>query len=240
MSDYLEDEYREPYDLWKVDPSPASRTAFLKAVDPVIQQGIRTHVGEANPLITSRARQLALRSFDSYDPKRGRLGAHINTQLRGLKRISRQQGQVMRAPERVIYDRARLQRYTQELQDELGREPTDAELSNRTGFSAARIKKVRGYSPGITEGQLEMVDPSLLPGMQQDEREDLAVKLVYDEMPPLDQKIMELTLGLNGQKALSNQEIARKLGRSPGAISQRKARIQQAIDAVLEVNPATM
>jgi DNA-binding NarL/FixJ family response regulator len=41
---------------------------------------------------------------------------------------------------------------------------------------------------------------------------------------------MEHTLGMNNKKVLSNQEIARKLGLSPGAISQRKARIQQLLD----------
>ena len=38
---------------------------------------------------------------------------------------------------------------------------------------------------------------------------------------------MEWSLGLHGREKLSNKEIANKLLRSPGAISQRKAKIQQ-------------
>ena len=238
MNSYLEEEYQSPYNAWKTEPSPSSRAALLQAVTPVLDRGIRTHVGEPNSLLTSRARQLALKSFDTYDPSRARLGAHLTSQLQGLKRIARQQHQVIRAPERVIFDQARLGRYEQELADELGREPTDYELSNRTGFSMARLKKVRGYSQGISEGQLEQVDPGLQPGMWEDRTaHDAWLRIVYDELAPLDQKILEYTLGYNGRPMLSNQEIARKLGRSPGAISQRKQKIQQALDREPNLSP---
>jgi len=41
---------------------------------------------------------------------------------------------------------------------------------------------------------------------------------------------MEHTLGMHGKRVLSNQDVARKLKLSPGAISQRKARIQSKMD----------
>ena len=52
-----------------------------------------------------------------------------------------------------------------------------------------------------------------------------------------DQKIMELSLGMRGHKPLSNLEIAKKLGRSPGALSQRKAKIQAMIDKEEDLSP---
>jgi IS30 family transposase len=48
---------------------------------------------------------------------------------------------------------------------------------------------------------------------------------------------MELTLGMFGNKKHSNAEIAQKLGRSPGAITQRKIKIQQLLDQEYELSP---
>jgi hypothetical protein len=59
---------------------------------------------------------------------------------------------------------------------------------------------------------------------------------VYTDQDGMNQKIMEWTLGMHGQPILPNHEIARRRGVSQGAISQRKARIQQIINQT-ELNP---
>jgi len=237
-NDYLEDEFREPYETWKADMSPAANAAMLKTLDPAIRKGIQTHVGEPTPLMLGRGRRLALEGLRSYDPSRARLQTHMFNQLQGLKRIARQQGQVISVPERVIFDKARLDEMNQELQDKLGREPTDSELANRTGFSQKRITHVRRFVPGMTEGQLSAVDPGLSPGLAaQQSARDMWVEMVYDELPPLDQKILEWSIGMHGRKPLSNMEIAKKLGRSAGAISQRKLKIQELLDKEEDLSP---
>ena len=47
---------------------------------------------------------------------------------------------------------------------------------------------------------------------------------------PISQSILEHTAGLHGRPILSNQELAAKLRLSPGAVSQRKAKIQEKIE----------
>ena len=163
--DYLEDDFKEPYAAWKANPTPEGNAQMLQTLKPVIEKGIRTHVGEPNPLLTSRARKLALDGLRSYDPSRSRLQTHLYGQFQGLKRISRQQGQVVRAPERVIFDQQALRQREQELQDELGREPTDRELANHSGLSLKRIAHVRGYQPGVSEGMMESLSPGFTGGL---------------------------------------------------------------------------
>lgn len=236
--DYLEDDFKEPYTAWKTSPSPAANAAMLQTLQPVIDKGIRAHVGEPNPLLVSRARQLTLTGLRSYDPTRSRLQTHLFNQYQGLKRIARQQSQVIKAPERVIFDQQALRQHEQELTDELGRTPSDAELANHSGFSLKRIAKVRQYQPGVSTGMMETLAPGFTGGMQPDTRAQQSwVELVYDDLAPLDQRILEHTLGLHGRRPLSNQELARKLNRSPGAISQRKARIQQLLDKEQTLSP---
>lgn len=236
--DYLEPEFKEPYEAWKANPTPATNLQMLTTLQPVMERGIRANVGSSNPLLASRARKLTLEGLKTYDPTRARLQTHLFNQYQGLKRISRQQNQVIKAPERVIFDQQTLRNHEQQLTDDLGREPTDRELANHSGFSLKRIAHVRKYQPGVSEGLMEGLAPGFAGGLRADQRaQDMWTELVYDDLPVMDQKIMEYSLGLHGRRPLSNQDIARKLGRSPGAISQRKARIQALLDQEQELSP---
>lgn len=239
-TNYLEPEYVDAFNSWKGDPSPANNASMLRTVQPILDGGINTYVGESNPIIQSSARQIALQGLRSYDPSRSRLQTHLYNHLQGLKRVYRKQTSPVHVPERITQDRYQLDQYTQELADELGRDPTDDELSNRTGFSPKRLARVRSYTPGVAEGTLDNIDPSLAGAASHPAAkagQDAWLQIVYSELPTLDQQILEHTVGLNGRPKLSNMQIAKKLGRSPGAISQRKARIQGLLDQEMDLSP---
>lgn len=240
MNDYLEDDYRPAYEAWQADPSPAGNANLLKAIDPVVQKGVQMY-GGGSPLSASRARLVALDAMRKYDPKRSRLQSHVLNHMRGLQRINQQQHQVMRVPERILLESQRLRNYHQELSDELGRDPSDTELADRLGVSPTRLAKIRSYQPGMSSGQVEAMDPltggvaGRLPGRH--EAADMWAQVVHQDLGPLDQRILELSLGMFGNKKLSNAEIAQKLGRSPGAITQRKLKIQQLLDQEQDLSP---
>lgn len=233
-SDYLEDEYREPYDAFKKANSPEGNAAFLKTIHPIIGDAINAHVGQSNPLLVSQARRMALNAARNYDPKRSRLKTHLFNQLQGLKRVNRSQTQILKVPERVALDKYHLDNFNQELIDKLAREPTDEELANHSGMSLKRIAKVRSYNPAVAEGTLEAATPTqeVLGGVRDPRKERMSMwqQIVYDDLSPTDKMIMEHTLGMNGRKPMANQDIAKKLNRSPGLISQRKKFIQSMLD----------
>lgn len=238
MNDYLEDDLREPYTAWKATPGPDSNATMLTALKPTIEGAIRTHVGAPNPLLTSRARMMTLQGLRSYDPKRGRLQSHLYNHLTGLRRVNRQQTQILGAPERVAIERSSVNAASEELSNILGREPSDGELANHTGFSVKRLNRVRSYQPGVSEGRLEAGGLQAFGGVQTpgDAKHSAWLDVVYDELDPYHQKIMEYAYGTNG-RPLPNQEIARRMNRSPGAISQAKARIQAMLDEEHELSP---
>jgi len=153
-SDMLEDDLRPTYTAWKKTPGPETNGAMLKALQPTIEGAIRTHVGEPNPLLISRARVMALQGLNSYDPKRGRLSSHMYYHLLGLKRANRQQTTILRVPERIQLDKFHLDNATKELTAQFGREPTDGQLADFTGFSPSRMSKVRSYKSGLSEGHI--------------------------------------------------------------------------------------
>lgn len=239
LDSFLEDDYADAYKTWQSDQSPAGNAAFMSVIDPIVQKGVKMY-GDDSPITASKARLLALNAARSYNPKRSRLQSHVLTHMQGLQRMKRQQQEVIRMPERMVLEQHRLRTYEQELADELGRPPSDNEISDKLGISSDRLSKIRRYGSSLSGGQLSQIDPdnavgSSVPG--DFESRNAWVRLVHHDLAPLDQQILELTLGLNGTKKLSNAEIARRLGRSPGAISQRKLKIQELLDQEKALSP---
>lgn len=237
--DMLEDDFRTPYDAWKLKADPVTNSAMLKALTPTMEGAIRTHVGEPNPLLMSRARVLTMQGLPGYDPKRGRLQSYTYNHLLALKRANRQQTQVIKVPERVAMDKYHLEGSIKELRAVLGQEPTDDQLSDHTGFSPARIAKVRSYNSGISEGYMDDTSEGQVFGgvKSHGPQKSYWQDIVYDGLDDYHKRIMEHAFGLNGRKPLPNQVIAAKMNRSPGAISQAKARIQKMLDEEHEISP---
>lgn len=239
----LEPAFDEPYQAWKKQPGPQTAGAMLRSLQPVIDRGIQAHVGKAaGPTMRSHARKLTLQALQTYDPAKARMATHITNSLQGLKRIHRRNTQVLKLPERISLDRARLGEASAELEDRLGRAPSTAELADHTGVSMKRIQYVRQFRMPLAEGQFQTrMDAGgeawgFQPAVQQDPSQAW-IDLIYQDLSPTNQKVLEYSLGLYGQPQLPNHEIARRLGVSPGAVSQRKLQIQQLIDREQQLSP---
>jgi DNA-directed RNA polymerase specialized sigma subunit len=234
MPDLLESEFAEPFKAWKATPGPATNGAMLRAVQPVIDSGVKSYGGGSDsPLLASRARRMVLDALPSYDPTKGPLKVHLDNQLRGLRRIMTRQNQIINVPEQVQLDQHHLFESENRLRDMLGRDPTDLELADETGLSPKRLAYIRKANGGIPEGALDQVSDEGGDGISPaivNSDDEAWNQFVHSSLPPTDQLVMEWTLGLNGRKKLPSTLIAQKLGVTPAAVSQRKARIQSLLD----------
>jgi len=232
----LETEFEPPFTAWKQKATPQTRSELLRAVDPVIRSGIKSYGGPSrgSPNLRSQARQLALQSFDTYDPHRGTLKSHVLSNLRRLQRTGAQEAQIIRIPERVAMERKHLGESEEELRFKLGREPSDGEIADHTGLSMKRIGYIRQARPVGAESQIEdasddaSMPASTIPGV--DRTKTAWEGFVYHDLDPTNQAIFDMTLGRHGRKRQPTGEIARKLGITPGAVSQRAAKIQRMLD----------
>jgi hypothetical protein len=196
-----------------------------------METGLATYGGKnVNPMMRSRARRVVLDSIPGYDPNKASFKTHAMNQLRTLQRYGAKQQQVLSVPEGVALSQGHLREAENELRDRNGgRDPSDAELEDHIGLSRKRIRYIRDYRPGFAEGQVttpgddggELHEPAVV---GPDPTHDLA-NFLYPDLDPVDQVILEYSLGLNGAPVLPGGELARRVRLSPGAISQRKARI---------------
>lgn len=217
----------DAYSFWNKNQVPQNLNRLLTAAKPVLKQAI-TSFARGDQTYMGRARKLAIGAFKTFDPKRGaKLRTHLMIQLQPLQRSYTKRTSVLSVPERVQLDRYRLDQAEQALRAELGREASDSEIADHTGLAMKRIAHVRSFARGtLSEGQLTTPDSGLrLPSASQVTPDDVWAEYVHHDLGPVDQKIMEWKLGIYGKKQRSTNEIARRLGITPSAVSQRAARI---------------
>jgi DNA-directed RNA polymerase specialized sigma subunit len=219
----------QAYDDWMKDPSPGSNVRFLESMRPVMTAAVKTYVGQDDPTAYSHAKLLTLAAARKYDPtQKTQLRTHLLTQLQPLRRFAAKRRFVTHVPESVQYEASGMRTATTELTERLGREPSDMELADHTGLSLKRLQHVRKFVMPRAEGmpREEYADPATQFSKPMDEWTDF----VYHDLDDVDRKIMEWRIGYNGNKILSTTEIAKRLGLSLGAVSQRANKISARIE----------
>lgn len=232
----LEPAYAKPWETWKATPNPQTASALVTAVKPVIDTAVKP-LGDS-PALRGRAKQIVLSAAGSYDPYRSSFNNHLMSNLQGLKRIAGQFDTPIHIPERVMLQQRDVYHATQELSDLLGREPSDSELADHTGLSVARLGKLRKYHRPVAESGVlfendegEVFSPAVETATPQAILEDF----IYSDLTPRDQLIMDYALGRNGRERLPANIIARQLGITPGAVSQRLSLIQQRLNSAQDM-----
>lgn len=239
------DDFDDVYTQWQQNKTPELNTKMLTAVQPVIDTAISSYggAGATSPVLRSRAKIMALKAFDTYDPKRGNIRTHLLSQMQGLRRLAAKEQNIIGIPEQVGLDFQRLDTAENELRDQLSRDPTDEELADFTGLSVRRIRKVKSFHKPVASGMLDQETTedaysgevaSHLPG--QHNAADAWMDFVYGDLSSTDKLIMDMTLGRNGRRRTTTQEIARRLNMTPGAVSQRAAKIQAMLDRRFDHN----
>ena len=230
-----------PYERWKLHKDKDTLYELTKSLRPTIDSVVASLGGTGNPHISTKARVIAAKAIQSYDPEAGTtLPTWVSQQLRQLTRDIRKSNNIVHVPDGVQLDAYNIYRAEQEFMDEHGREPTVDELADRAHLSVKRIKDVRTkMRPVITDSSTEDADGSSILELDSSDYTQDALDYVYAESDRNDKKILEYTVGYGGHQILDNKSIMGKLNLTPVQLSRRKARlsmrINEAIDGLSEV-----
>lgn len=225
-----------PYERWIVQKDNDSLYEATKALKPTIDSVVASLGGTGNPQIASRARVIAAKAIQSYDPSSGAsLPTWVSQQLRQLTRDIRRSNSMVRVPDGIQLDGYAIYRAEKEFEDEYGREPTVEELADAAHLSVKRIKDVRTkMRPIITDAGTENEEGSATLSVADSDYTQDALDYIYAESDRNDKKILEYTVGYGGAEPISNEKIMEKLRLTPVQLSRRKARLSMRINDVLE------
>lgn len=204
---------------WKRNPTPTNLRQLLDQLNPVIQRAVNQWTGSlARPALELEAKALAKEAIETYRPTGGAsLATHVTNRLKKLSRLSYQHQNLARIPE---YEQLKFNTFATaqaQLQDDLGRAPTSAELADQLGWSEPAVAK---FQQNLRQ---EFVESGETPPIFDERSGDSGViDYVYYDLAPVQQKIFEYSTGYRGAPTLSNSEIMRKLNLTQGQLSYQK------------------
>lgn len=224
-----------PYDKWKMNPTPDALYEVTKSLRPTINSVLASMGAAGNPDLASKARVIAAKAVQTYDPASGTsLATWTSQQLRQLSRERRKSDSAIAIPEGVMLDAYALYRASSEFEDEHGREPTAEELADKAHMSVKRIEQVRKKFRKV--GTDTSDDPESTASAIQGEDTDFsrdALDYVYNDGDYLDKKLLEYTTGYGGAEMLDNKQIMAKLKLTPVQLTRRKASLSLRIKDII-------
>lgn len=225
-----------PYEKWQLFKDSDSLYEVTKSLRPTIDSVVASLGGTGNPQIASKARVIAAKAIQSYDPSAGAtLPTWVSQQLRQLTRDIRKSNNLVHIPDGVQLDAYALYRAEREFEDEHGREPTVEELADISHLPVKRILDVRTkMRPIVTDAGTETDEGSSTLQVESSDYTQDALDYVYAESDRNDKKLLEYTVGYGGAPILSNDQIMQKLRLTPVQLSRRKARLSLRINEVID------
>lgn len=225
-----------PYEKWQLFKDSDSLYEVTKSLRPTIDSVVASLGGTGNPQIASKARVIAAKAIQSYDPSAGAtLPTWVSQQLRQLTRDIRKSNNLVHIPDGVQLDAYALYRAEREFEDEHGREPTVEELADISHLPVKRILDVRTkMRPIVTDAGTETDEGSSTLQVESSDYTQDALDYVYAESDRNDKKLLEYTVGYGGSPVLSNDQIMQKLRLTPVQLSRRKARLSLRINEVID------
>jgi DNA-directed RNA polymerase specialized sigma subunit len=199
---------------------------LLKSLSPTIDSAINSYAG-GNQEYRTKAKIIALEAVKTYDPTKGtKLETHVYNNLKRLQRLVADRGNVIHVPEQSALDKLQLEKTINNYTIDNGTEPSLQQLSDLTGMSIKKIKRLQNIS-GQTSSSMVTGEQ----GNSLDAAPRTAITLyedtLYQELDPTDQKIYEWLTGYNDTPMLNRQEVATRLGITPAALSQRITKIDR-------------
>jgi len=215
------------YEAWRKAPSPDTLGSVVHAHLPDIRKNLMIYKGSLAPeLLESEGKKLAIQAIRSYNPQAGAsLKTHIVNHLQRLHRITQSRARAFRMPEELQQQVTNYQDVFTELSEELGHEPTVAQISSKMRWPITKVQRLRKqFVSELPEGA-QQYESGLSSNTPMDDR----LIYAYHDLVPRDQLIFEHLTGFGGRPLKKKSEIAKMLGVSPAVITQRSVHIHNKI-----------
>jgi RNA polymerase primary sigma factor len=207
-----------------------AREQMIKANLRLVVKIARDYDGIGLPLLDliSEGNIGLMKAVERFDPKKGgKLSTYGSWWIKqSIKRALANQSKTIRLPVHLVDKISKMRRVAMKLQEELGREPTDEELADELGMTAARVRQMRMASirPASLDAPIGDDDSNNFSDLVEDENaitpyQDLEDKTVtgmlqdmVKHLDPREATILRYRFGLDGGSERTLEEVGEKFG----------------------------
>jgi len=207
-----------------------AREQMIKANLRLVVKIARDYDGIGLPLLDliSEGNIGLMKAVERFDPRKGgKLSTYGSWWIKqSIKRALANQSKTIRLPVHLVDKISKMRRTAMKLQEEFGREPTDEELADELGMTAARVRQMRlaAIRPASLDAPIGDDDSNNFSDLVEDENaitpyQDLEDKTVtgmlQDMVQHLDTReatILRYRFGLDGGSERTLEEVGEKFG----------------------------
>jgi RNA polymerase primary sigma factor len=169
-----------------------------------------------------------MKAVERFDPaKGGKLSTYGAWWIKqSIKRALANQSKTIRLPVHLVDKISKMRRTAMKLQEEFGREPTDEELGEELGMTAARVAQLRtaAIRPASLDAPIGDDDSNNFAEVVQDENAETPYERLRDKtvtrmlqemvktLDPREATILRFRFGLDGGNEKTLEEVGQKFG----------------------------
>lgn len=210
--------------------SKAARDHMIKANLRLVVKIAQDYANYGLPLLDliSEGNIGLMKAVERFDPnKGGKLSTYAAWWIKqSIKRAFANQSKTIRLPVHMVDKISKMRRVSMSMSEDLGREPTDDELSEEIGIDRAKLAQLKAASlrPASLDAPISEDDSTEFGEIIGDDRaqtphEILSHRNMHDQLDGLldvlderERKIIDARFGLNGQKPKTLEEVGQEFG----------------------------
>jgi hypothetical protein len=225
MPQYGEQEYQG----WLKKKSKRNMGKLVKKFSGILHSELPKYYGNLpKGVLKSYGKKFIISAVKTYDPNKGKLSNHIVQNLQRLHRVNYETSGVFRMSEELQSGVNLFKGSKSFLEDKLGREPTNEELSKELHWSPTKVARMeKQIKKEVLSGALEM-SPVFI------NAEDPRLDYLYHDLPPEDKLVFQYRVGYRGAPILPVKDIAKKIKMSPATVSNKAMGIANKIVGILK------
>lgn len=236
----------QAFQSWKANPNPQTTQAWLKRLEPIFRSFEQQHRAPRTfkPALRVAMQEKALQASQKWDPKAGASPTTwVHSNLRGIQRFNIKQQNVAKMSEENTRNIGRINRATESLRDQFGRDPTEPELVKHINMGMPQRKRLTEQKIRTIQRQAARAD---IPGTQfesdpiaQSAQTDMEITSLLPQRFSQQGKADHLkVLGkIYDEDVTSTGAIAKELGWSSAKVSRIKKDIENEYRAARGMSP---
>ena len=216
---------------WQKNRNPETFAHLIIRYQPVLNSVVNKYrtVGLAPATLRAQATTQLIKAFDSYDPSRGtQPTTHIWNNLQKVQRMASESLMSGHIPENRNLKKSTFAIVRDNLNEQLGREPSVSELADELNWSQKEVGRMNNEMQGeitASNAEFDFYGNANTAGNRD---KDLA-DYMYHELSGPQKVIFEHTFGYGGKAILNNKEIANKLNMNEMSVHRAKHKMSERI-----------